>query len=61
MSCIHPELNESSLASYEQRANDIFQRKETLETLRCVQIIEAAVEEQVYDELIKKLDTDDNY
>ena len=53
--CIHPELKEADLAALELQVQDILEGGCATNELRCIKIMEAALEQQKYDALIAEL------
>jgi hypothetical protein len=53
--CIHPELKEADLDALEQQVQDILESGCATHELRCIKIMEAAMEQQKYDALIAEL------
>ena len=54
--CIHPDVTDSDLDTLEQQVLDIAERGCASNQLRCAKIMEAAVEERLYNDLISELD-----
>ena len=54
--CVHPDVTDSDLDTLEQQVLDIAERGCASNQLRCAKIMEAAVEERLYNDLISELD-----
>ena len=52
---IHPEIKEEDLDALELQVQDILERGCAANELRCIKIMEAAIEQQKYDALIAEL------
>ena len=53
--CIHPEIKEEDLDALELQVQDLIERGCAANELRCIKIMEAAIEQQKYDALIAEL------